>query len=136
LQEALLQCRFPVYRNPPTTDGKPPTKPRLESKATLTHFGATVNTPLHGCQAADDCPHGELCPLSKVAVGASVRVRHLTTSPETSQRLREMGFCEDQTVRLVSRQSNIICQVCNARLGLSMELAEKILVQHVPKKAA
>jgi Fe2+ transport system protein FeoA len=71
-----------------------------------------------------------------VAVGTSVRVKHLTAAPETTQRLREMGFTEDQTVRLVSRQSNVICQVCNARLGLSMALAETILVQPVSRSRA
>lgn len=40
-----------------------------------------------------------------------------------------MGFCEEQEVRLVSRQSNVICQICNARLGISSQLAETILVQ-------
>ncbi len=92
--------------------------------------------PVSACITADDCPHGEVCPLSKVAVGTSVRVKQLTTAPETSVRLREMGFTEDQTVRLVSRQSNVICQVCNARLGLSMELADKILVQPVSRRVA
>ena len=74
--------------------------------------------------------------MSKVAVGTSVRVKQLTASPETTRRLRELGFTEDQTIRLVSRQSNVICQVCNARLGLSMALADTILVQTVPRRAA
>jgi hypothetical protein len=43
--------------------------------------------------------------------------------------LRELGFCEEQQVRLVSKHVNVICQVCNARLGLSHELAEAILVE-------
>ena len=47
-------------------------------------------------------------------------------------RLRELGFCEDQRIKVVSRSSNFICQVCNTRLGLSPELAEAILVQKVP----
>ena len=61
-----------------------------------------------------------------------VCVKQLSTSPEISTRLREMGFCEDQKVKLVSRHPSIICQVCNARLGLSTRLAEEILVETVP----
>ena len=40
-----------------------------------------------------------------------------------------MGFCEEQRIRLLSQQSNVICQVCNARLGISAELAEAIWVE-------
>ena len=47
-------------------------------------------------------------------------------------RLREMGFCEEQQIKLLSRDGNLICQVCNARLGISAELAEGILVEALP----
>jgi hypothetical protein len=40
-----------------------------------------------------------------------------------------MGFCEEQKIRLLSQKTNIICQVCNVRLGISSQLAEKILVE-------
>jgi hypothetical protein len=43
-----------------------------------------------------------------------------------------MGFCEDQQVRCLSQQCMMICQVCNARLGLSEELAKAILVEPEP----
>ena len=43
-----------------------------------------------------------------------------------------MGFCEDQQIKLVSRHTNIICQVCNARLGISEQLADNILVEFLP----
>jgi len=59
-------------------------------------------------------------------------VKQLSSSPEVRTRLREMGFCEDQKVKLLSRHPSIICQVCNARLGLSTRLAEEILVETVP----
>ncbi len=51
-------------------------------------------------------------------------------------RLREMGFCEEQSVKLLSRDGSLICQVCNARLGISEELAESILVQPLARQAA
>lgn len=59
----------------------------------------------------------------------SVRIKQLSAPPEVSHRLREMGFCEDQRIRLLSQESNIICQVCNVRLGISAELADTILVE-------
>ena len=77
-----------------------------------------------------------LCPLSRVVAGTAVRIKQLSAPPEVSKRLREMGFCEEQQVRLVSRQVNIICQVCNARLGISSQLADTILVEPInaPRK--
>jgi len=34
-------------------------------------------------------------------------------------------------VKVITLQNNVLCQVCNARLGLSAKLAEKIMVQPV-----
>ena len=70
--------------------------------------------------------------------GTSVRIKQLSASPEVSSRLREMGFCEDQQIKLVSQQANVICQVCNVRLGISSKLAQSIIVQPLPpqKKVA
>lgn len=52
-------------------------------------------------------------------------------SSEVSGRLREMGLCEEQQIRLLSGESNFICQVCNARVALSEKLAAAILVEPV-----
>jgi Fe2+ transport system protein FeoA len=70
-----------------------------------------------------------LSPLHQVAVGREVRIRELSATPEVTCRLREIGLCEGQIVRLISRHSNIICQVCNARLALNSQLAGMILVE-------
>jgi len=91
-----------------------------------------VNDPLPPC-AAEACDQAELCPLNSVNAGTSVRIKQLSASPEVSNRLRELGFCEEQQVRVVSKQFNVICQVCHARLGLSQQLAETILVEPLPK---
>ena len=87
-------------------------------------------------QGEDDghCPQPFLCPLSNVGTGVAVRIKQLSASPEVTHRLREMGFCEEQKIELLSRQSSLICQVCNARLGISMRLAEKILVEPLVRK--
>ena len=81
------------------------------------------------CGVAPGCPQPEICPLNQIQAGATARIKQLAAAPEVSQRLREMGFCEEQEVRLVSRHANVICQICNARLGISSQLAESILVQ-------
>ena len=33
----------------------------------------------------------------------------------------------EQQIKLLSQKTNIICQVCNVRLAISSQLAEKIL---------
>jgi len=75
------------------------------------------------------CTHASECPLSQVSAGDTVCIKGLEASPDVSDRLREMGFCEQQKIKLVSRHSNYICQVCNARLGISQKLADTIIVE-------
>ena len=80
-------------------------------------------------EGAGHCPQPFLCPLSNIGTGVAVRIKQLSASPEVTHRLREMGFCEEQKIRLLSRQSSLICQVSNARLGISAELGDSILVE-------
>lgn len=80
-------------------------------------------------EANAECQQPFMCPLSHVRAGTSVRIKQLTAAPEVKHRLREMGFCEEQKIRLLAQQANIICQVCNVRLGISAQLAEKIIVE-------
>ncbi|MSU61974.1 MAG: ferrous iron transport protein A [Pedosphaera sp.] len=75
------------------------------------------------------CASPALCPLSRIRAGDSVRIKQLLESSGVASRLRELGFCEEQVVRLIARQSTFICQVCNARLAISAKLAEFILVE-------
>ncbi len=77
------------------------------------------------------CAGASLCPLSQCKAGITVCIKRLATSPEWTDRLREMGLREEQFVRLLACESNYICQICNARLGISAALAEKILVEAV-----
>ena len=74
-----------------------------------------------------------VCPLSKMRVGSDCRIKQLSASPEIAHRLREMGFCEEQRIKLLSQHHNVICQVCNVRLGISAKLADSIWVE--PLKA-
>jgi len=72
-----------------------------------------------------------LYPLSQAPAGSIVRIKQLSASPEMSTRLRELGFCEEQRIKLLSRNPNLICQVCNARLGISTKLAGLIWVEQI-----
>ena len=77
------------------------------------------------------CAGPAVCPLSRVKAGSVVCIRQLATAPELKERLRELGFVEQQHIKLLTRDSNFICQVCNARLGISQKLADSILVETV-----
>jgi Fe2+ transport system protein FeoA len=81
------------------------------------------------------CPQASHCPLTQVEAGDTVCIKGLVASPDVNDRLREMGFCEQQKIKLVSRHSNYICQVCNARLGISHKLAETIIVEPLKRSS-
>ena len=77
----------------------------------------------------------EVCPLSCVRTGVAVRIRKLCATPELQERLREIGFCEDQVIKLLTGHANFICQVCNTRLAISAQLAQLIMVEPVRQPA-
>ena len=77
------------------------------------------------------CAGSKVCPLSRVRAGEVVAIRQLCTGPELADRLRELGLREDEKIRLVTQDSNLICEVCNARLGISQAVAECIFVEPV-----
>jgi Fe2+ transport system protein FeoA len=77
----------------------------------------------------DQCDGNPLCPLNRARAGASVRIKRLPDSPEMTTHLREIGLGEEQIVKLVSSQTMVVCQVCNARLAIGAALAESILVE-------
>ena len=79
-----------------------------------------------------ECAGPRVCPLSSIKAGAVVCIKELASAPDLKARLREMGLCEQQKIKLLSCESNIVCQVCNARLGISRRLAETILVEALP----
>ena len=63
----------------------------------------------------------------------AVRIKRLCASQEVQNRLREIGFCEDQVINLLTSQNNFICQVCSTRLAISEQLAQLILVEPVAR---
>lgn len=72
-----------------------------------------------------------VCPLNHVKAGTDVRIKRLCVADTVATRLREMGFCEDAVIRLLTSRANIICLVCSARLALSEQLAQAILVEPI-----
>jgi Fe2+ transport system protein FeoA len=80
------------------------------------------------------CVQSALCPLSQVRAGTVVCIKQLIASEELTGRLREMGLREEQEIKLLSSESNLICLVCNARLGISAQLAEAIMVEPLPNQ--
>lgn len=85
--------------------------------------------PLNSCAEGNGCPQPFVCPLSRVIAGTAVRVKRVSGSPEVAHRLRELGVCEERDIKLLSRRHDLICLVCNARLVISRQLAETILVE-------
>jgi len=77
------------------------------------------------------CAGGRTCPLSRIQAGTVVCIKGHSSPPEVTDRLRELGLGEERTIKLVSCGSNFICQVCEARLGLSESVADSILVETV-----
>jgi len=77
------------------------------------------------------CSAPTTCPLSKIRAGMPVRIKQLCTSDDVALRLREIGFCEEQVIKLITASSNIICLVCNARLAISPHLAQAIMVEPI-----
>lgn len=77
------------------------------------------------------CAQPKRCPLSGVKAGQVVCIKELAAAPDIKERLRELGFCEEQKIKLLSSSSTYICQVCNARLGISQKLADAIMVEAV-----
>ncbi len=75
------------------------------------------------------CNEPERCSLAQAAAGTCVRVLELKAPSDVAVRLRELGFCEQQRIRLLSKHTNVICQVCNVRLGISRDLAGMIVVE-------
>ena len=70
--------------------------------------------------------------LAHIPSGKTVRIQQLTSQPETCQRLRELGFCENATVRCVTNGSmQLICEVCNTRVGLNHSIADSIIVSSI-----
>ena len=70
-------------------------------------------------------------PLTEIENGHSVRIQCLKGEAGACQRLREMGFCESAVVHKIADSGALICQVCDAKLVISKDLAQNIIVKDV-----
>ncbi|MBT5925802.1 MAG: ferrous iron transport protein A [Verrucomicrobia bacterium] len=81
-------------------------------------------------EATVDSPRSESwLPLPKIGKGQKVRVQKLEGHESVCNRLREMGFCEDSEVRILNNSGAMLCQVCGAKVCLSRQVADSILVE-------
>jgi high-affinity iron transporter len=103
----------------------------LAGRPCLYYYNLSVTEQNKSTTAATGrCAGAEVCPLSRVPVGTTVCIKSLAASPEVRERLLALGLAEKQELKLLSsRESNFVCQVCDARLDLNAELAEAILVE-------
>ncbi|MFD2255086.1 ferrous iron transport protein A [Luteolibacter algae] len=67
--------------------------------------------------------------LNQVALNCDVRIRSL--SGPACDRLRDLGFCEQMQLRKLSNGRNLVCTLCGAKMAISRELAEQVLVDPV-----
>lgn len=72
--------------------------------------------------------HGDATalPLSEVRAGSSFQVCQLV-GPACRQ-LREIGFCENASIKKIANGRNLICSIYGCRVALSRELAKQVLV--------
>jgi Fe2+ transport system protein FeoA len=98
-------------------------------------FDISSSTMSEPAAVDSECRQPFMCPLSQVRAGTAVRIKQLSAPTDVTHRLREMGFCEEQKIKLLSQQTNVICQVCNVRVGISAQLAERILVEPLSRVA-
>lgn len=67
--------------------------------------------------------------LTEAPVGKRFRIAYLNSHPDTCKRLRELGFCENAVIRCLNKgKGNLICEVCNTRVGLSTLIAGNIFL--------
>ena len=75
--------------------------------------------------------HAKAKNLCEAPAGSRLRVEYLRGEEKVCQRLREMGFCESSIVEKIADSGTLICKVCDAKIILSKELAEKIIVKDI-----
>lgn len=75
--------------------------------------------------------HAKEKTLCDAKSGQPCRVACLCGEEAICHRLREMGFCESSVVEKVADSGALICKVCDSKVILSKELAEKIIVKDI-----
>jgi len=73
--------------------------------------------------------------MTVAQAGQEVRVHSVRADEQQTQRLRELGILEGRTVRVITNQDPLICQVGACRFGVCRRLARFILVEPVRRSA-
>jgi Fe2+ transport system protein FeoA len=124
-----INARLAGFRDAKKCNGA--SKGCVVARSTHKHPDADMNA---ASDSGSDC--SALCPLNLIRAGMAVRIKQLRAPDEMSARLREIGFCEEQIIKPIISQTNIICQVCNARLAISAQIAQMIFVEPVFQRMA
>ena len=70
-----------------------------------------------------------MMPLILAEEGQDNMIRKVSGSPEIKQHLEDMGFVPGTFVTVITKNpGNVIVNVKNVRIGLSRELAQKIMI--------
>lgn len=77
-------------------------------------------------------PGANTVSLLDIPKGRKVRVYSLDAESVACQRLREMGFCEEAEVKVLTNNGSMVCQVCGSKVGLSKQVANAVRVEAVP----
>lgn len=70
-------------------------------------------------------------PLSVARAGEEVRICAVQGEEFTAHRLRELGVFEGRTLRVVSNNKSLICQVGDCRFGVCRRMARCVLVEPI-----
>ena len=71
--------------------------------------------------------------LSRARCGERLKIVSLKSNSPSSQRLRELGFCEMSEVCKVSDNGALICKLLGCRVAIARDLGSEILVEPVCK---
>ena len=70
-----------------------------------------------------------MIPLTLVSTSDEVVIRRISGLPECKKHLADLGFVAGDTVKILSAQNgNLIVNVKGARIAVSREMAQKIMV--------
>ena len=70
-----------------------------------------------------------MMPLSLATIGEEHTIRRIGGKPEVKKHLENLGFVAGSTVKVITMMGgNIIVQVKDARVAISCEMAQKIMV--------
>lgn len=66
--------------------------------------------------------------LDRVEVGRMLRLLSLELADAQLHRLKSLGFCEGQSLRVIRQGDRMIVELMNTRIGIDRRIAAKLLV--------